>query len=94
MKEKENMKVSLFFAWYDFWVGLFYDQKKKILYICPLPCVVIKIEKKIKIIILGGAGSQHILPLRASSPSSVKVQRQLFFPASRHDQGVWNHQVL
>jgi hypothetical protein len=46
MKEKENMKVSLFFAWYDFWVGLFYDQKKKILYICPLPCVVIKIEKK------------------------------------------------
>lgn len=41
------MKVSMFFAWYDCWVGLFYDQKKKTLYICPLPMVVIKLEKKI-----------------------------------------------
>lgn len=40
------MKVSLFFAWYDFWVGIFYDQKKRVLYICPLPCCVIKIEQQ------------------------------------------------
>lgn len=38
------MKVSFFFAWYDFWVGFFYDQKKRVLYICPLPCCVIKVE--------------------------------------------------
>lgn len=37
------MKVSFFFAWYDFWVGLFYDRAKHTLYICPVPCVVIKI---------------------------------------------------
>lgn len=39
------MKISLFFAWYDFWIGLFYDTRKHILYVCPLPCVVFKIEK-------------------------------------------------
>lgn len=38
-------KCKFFFAWYDFWIGFFYDQKKRILYICPFPCVVIKIER-------------------------------------------------
>jgi hypothetical protein len=32
------------FVWYDFWIGAFYDKKKRTLYICPLPCCVIKIE--------------------------------------------------
>jgi hypothetical protein len=40
------MNISFFFAWYDFWIGWFYDTKKKILYVCPLPMCVIKIEGK------------------------------------------------
>lgn len=36
--------VKFFFAWYDFWVGLFWDQKKRRLYICPLPCCVVQID--------------------------------------------------
>lgn len=40
------MKISCFFALYDIWVGFFWDSKKRTLYICPLPCCVIKIELK------------------------------------------------
>lgn len=29
------------FAWYDFWVGWYYDRKVHRLYICPFPCFVI-----------------------------------------------------
>lgn len=37
------MKIRLMFAWYDFWVGLYYDQKNKILYFFPLPMIGFKI---------------------------------------------------
>jgi hypothetical protein len=37
-------KIKLIFAWYDFWIGLFYDTKKKLLYIFPLPMVGIVID--------------------------------------------------
>lgn len=33
------MKVRLIFAWYDLWVGLFWDRGKKRLYILPIPMV-------------------------------------------------------
>ena len=39
-------RVSCFLAWYDFWVGGFYDKSKKILYICLLPCIVLKFERR------------------------------------------------
>jgi len=40
------MKVTLFWAWYDLWVGIFVDKRKRAVYICPLPMVVIKIERR------------------------------------------------
>lgn len=40
-------KIRFIFAWYDFWIGLYYDRKYKLLYILPVPFfgIVIKIKK-------------------------------------------------
>lgn len=31
------MKIQLIFKWFDFWLGLFWDEKKNWLYILPVP---------------------------------------------------------
>jgi hypothetical protein len=31
------MKIKPIFAWYDLWVGAFWDKKRKWLYILPIP---------------------------------------------------------
>lgn len=36
--------IKVKFIWYDVWIGLFIDTKKKTLFICPLPCIVIIIK--------------------------------------------------
>lgn len=36
------MKIKIFFAWYDFWVGFYYDRKNRVLYFCPFPMTVIQ----------------------------------------------------
>ncbi len=40
------MKVRLKFAWYDIWVGAFWDGKSKILYVCPFPMCLIEIHTR------------------------------------------------
>ena len=37
-------RVSLRFAWYDIWVGAFWDREKKRLYVCPLPMVLLAFQ--------------------------------------------------
>jgi hypothetical protein len=39
------MKIRVFLAWYDCWIGAYYDRKNKVLYICPLPMIVIEVSK-------------------------------------------------
>ena len=38
------MKIRPLFAWYDLWIGAFWDSRKRRLYILPLPCVGIVVE--------------------------------------------------
>ena len=38
------MKIRPIFAWYDLWVGAFWDAKKRRLYILPLPCIGIVLQ--------------------------------------------------
>ncbi|TWB20072.1 hypothetical protein FBZ99_101863 [Rhizobium sp. ERR 1071] len=38
------MKIRPIFAWYDLWVGAFYDRQKRRLYVFPVPCLGFYVE--------------------------------------------------
>jgi len=40
------MKFKIFWAWFDFWVGFYYDRRKDILYVCPIPTIVLAFSLK------------------------------------------------
>ncbi len=37
--------IGMEFLWYDLWIGIYYDRNKKIIYINPLPCVVVSYQR-------------------------------------------------
>lgn len=45
--ERVGWGVKPLFAWYDIWIGAFWDRKSRKLYILPIPClgIVIKFPK-------------------------------------------------
>lgn len=38
------MKIRPIFAWYDIWVGVFWDRAKRRLYVFPVPMIGIVVE--------------------------------------------------
>lgn len=38
------MKIRPFFAWYDLWIGAYYDRARRCLYVCPVPTVGVVIQ--------------------------------------------------
>lgn len=42
MESRESIRLNrckLLFAWYDLWVGAFWDRKTRKLYLLPVPCL-------------------------------------------------------
>ena len=42
--KKKKVKISIFFAWYDIWIGAYWNDLAKVLYICPIPMICIRID--------------------------------------------------
>ncbi len=43
-KPVKARRVKFLFAWYDLWVGVFWDRKSRKLYILPLPCIGVVVQ--------------------------------------------------
>lgn len=72
------VKVSLDLLWYDAWIGAFWDRKQKTLYVCPLPCCVIKLEfgaPKTRQWRATSTGQSFDLPLASAEPAWAEYRR-------------------
>jgi hypothetical protein len=41
-----NKLISVRFAWYDIWTGIYIDRKNKMVHVCPLPTLLVSIDLK------------------------------------------------
>ncbi len=40
----KRIRIKIFWAWYDSWIGAYWNKDKRVLYICPLMWIVIAIS--------------------------------------------------
>jgi hypothetical protein len=40
------MKLSVFFRWFDLWIGAYWDRTHRALYVCPIPMFGVKLQFK------------------------------------------------
>jgi hypothetical protein len=46
LKPEESMKITFMFCWFDLWIGAYWNSQTSVLYICPFPMCVIRIERR------------------------------------------------
>jgi len=61
-------RISVFFAWYDLWIGAYFDRADRQLYICPIPMLGVKIDLRRYYVILyaGRVCGMTIDPVRVT----------------------------
>lgn len=37
--------IRFFFAWYDLWIGAYWDRERKIIYLLPVPCFGVALKR-------------------------------------------------
>lgn len=42
------MRIRPLFAWYDCWVGMYWDRRLRRLYVLPLPCIGFVVQFEVK----------------------------------------------
>ncbi len=80
----KKLRITPFFKWYDMWIGLYIDQAKAAVYICPLPMIGVRIwyedtavcdrcdEPAVKI--AGDIGDQWFLEWTCKNPDCWNYQ--------------------
>ena len=43
--DTQRRYFSVRFAWYDLWIGAYWDRKQRVLYVCPLPTLLVTIGR-------------------------------------------------
>ena len=45
--EKASVRCEVRFLWFDMWIGAYWDRVGRMLYVCPLPCIVFKFWRRL-----------------------------------------------
>lgn len=87
-------RIKFLFAWYDIWIGVFYDKKKKWLYILPIPMfgIIIKLSpftdwmEELKQIAFKWSATQYPLDSKWCEEYWIKV----YYKAGLSPQRTWD----
>jgi hypothetical protein len=44
-RTRRGLYVRPFFAWYDFWIGVYVDQKEPRIFVALVPCLILEIGR-------------------------------------------------
>lgn len=68
------MKIRLAFRWYDFWIGVYYDRHEHVVYVCPLPTILVAVALPRECSNCGKTGSHNSFCVRGTFESERRIR--------------------